>query len=88
MKHAKLMNVKLYSTLTCPYCKMEKAWLDEKKVNHDVIYVDLNPKEAEKMVAKTGQIGVPVTEIQYENENPVYVIGFDTGKLSQLLGVS
>ena len=88
MKHAKLMNVKLYSTMSCPYCRMEKAWLDEKKVNHDVIYVDLNPKEAEKMVAKTRQMGVPVTEIQYENANPVYVIGFDPGRLSQLLGVS
>ena len=88
MKQANPTNIKLYSTMSCPYCKMEKAWLDEKRVKHEVIYVDLNPQEAEKMVAKTGQMGVPVTEIQYENEKPAYVIGFNTVQLSQLLGVS
>lgn len=80
-------NVKLYSTMTCPYCKMEKSWLEEKKVNHEVIYVDLNPKEAEKMVEKTGQMGVPVTEVQYDEAESEYIIGFDKPKLSQLLNV-
>ena len=88
MKQSQPLSIKLYSTMSCPYCKMEKVWLDEKRIKHEVIYVDLNPQEAEKMVAKTGQMGVPVTEIQYENEKPAFVIGFDTVKLSQLLGVS
>ncbi len=39
--------VKLYSTKTCPYCKMEKEWLEEKKIGHEVIYVDENQQEAE-----------------------------------------
>ena len=43
-------NIKLYSTMTCPYCKMEKSWLDSKGIKHEVVYVDLNQKEAEKMV--------------------------------------
>lgn len=87
MNKRKITNIKLYSTLTCPYCKMEKAWLDEKKVQHEVIFVDLNPKEAESMVQKTGQMGVPVTEIQFEDSNPEYVIGFDRERLSRLLTV-
>lgn len=79
--------VKLYSTMTCPYCKMEKAWLDEKKVEHEVVYVDHNQKEAEYMVAQTGQMGVPVTEVQYDGAESEFIIGFDKNRLSSLLGV-
>lgn len=78
-------SVKLYSTITCPYCKMEKTWLEENNITHDVVYVDQNPEEAQKMVEKTGQMGVPVTEIQFEEGEPEYIIGFDKSRLSQIL---
>lgn len=77
--------VKLYSTKTCPYCKMEKEWLEEKKIQHEVIYVDENQQEAEYMVRKTGQMGVPVTEVQYDGADPEFVIGFDKDRLTSLL---
>lgn len=83
----KPVKIKLYSTTTCPYCKMEKAWLESHKIEHDLTYVDLNPQEAENLVAKTGQMGVPVTEIIYEDADPEFVIGFDKEKLSRLIGV-
>ncbi len=79
--------IKLYSTTTCPYCMMEKSWLESKKIKHEVVYVDLNQKEAEHMVEKTGQMGVPVTEIQYEGEEVEYIIGFDKTKLSSILQI-
>ena len=79
--------IKLYSTMSCPYCKMEKAWLEEKQIKHDLVFVDLNQKEAEKMVEKTGQMGVPVTEIEYEDGEAEYIVGFDKARLSQILGV-
>ena len=79
--------VKLYSTMSCPYCKMEKSWLEQEKIEHEVIYVDLNPYEAQKMVDKTGQMGVPVTEIEYDEGEPEYIIGFDKPKLSEILGL-
>lgn len=79
--------VKLYSTHSCPYCKMEKNWLDQHKVKHQLVFVDNDPKEAEAMVAKTGQMGVPVTEIQYEDADPEFIIGFDKGRLATILGV-
>ncbi len=80
--------VKLYSTMSCPYCKMEKSWLESKQVKHDVVYVDLNEQEANKMVERTGQMGVPVTEIQYEDAEPEFIIGFDKAKLAGILGVT
>jgi glutaredoxin len=79
--------VKLYSTTTRPYCKMEAAWLDEKKVKYELIHVDKDQKEAEDMVKKTGQMGVPVTAIQFEGGEEEFVVGFDRPQLSQILNV-
>jgi glutaredoxin 3 len=83
----KATNVKLYSTRTCPYCTMEKEWLDSEKIKHEVIYVDSNYEEAQAMVEKTGQMGVPVTEIKFENGKEEYVVGFNKQLLSHLLNV-
>lgn len=87
MNARKIKHTKLYSTKMCPYCRMEKAWLDSKNIDHEVVYIDTNPEEAMKIVQKTGQMGVPVTEIQFENMLSLYVIGFDVVRLSQELGV-
>lgn len=77
--------VKLYSTTTCPYCMMEKKWLDDENINHEVIYVDRDQNEAIKMVEKTGQMGVPVTEIKFEDGREEFIIGFDKPKLEYFL---
>jgi len=84
----KVKKVKLYSTISCPYCKMEKAWLEGNGVEHEVSYVDQNQEEAIKMVKATGQMGVPVTEISYEEGKPEYIVGFDIHKLSEILKTS
>lgn len=80
--------IKLYSTHSCPYCKMEKTWLDKNKIKYELVYVDQNQQEAEAMVVKTGQMGVPVTEIQYDDAEPDFIIGFDQPKLANILKVA
>ncbi len=82
----KAKSVKLFSTLTCPYCIMEKQWLDSKNVPHEVVYVDQNYDEAMYMVKSTGQMGVPVTEVITETNDKKFVVGFDTRQLSELIG--
>ena len=77
--------VKIYSTMSCPYCKMEKSWLDENNIKHDLVYVDQDNVAAQEMINKTQQMGVPVTEITYEEGEPVYVVGFDRTQLTELL---
>ena len=79
--------IKVYSTTTCPYCKMEKAWLDENKVAYENIMVDVDRAAGEEMVRKTGQMGVPVTEIQYEDAESDYIVGFDKPQLAQILNI-
>jgi len=81
----KVKKVRLYVTTSCPYCKMEASFLDQNKVDYDYVLVDLDRNAAQEMVQKTGQMGVPVTEIVYENGDEEYIIGFDKSKLSQIL---
>lgn len=81
----KVKKVRLYATTSCPYCKMEASFLDQNKVDYDYVLVDLDRNAAQEMVQKTGQMGVPVTEIVYENGDEEYIIGFDKSKLSQIL---
>ena len=74
--------VKVYSTPTCPWCQKTKKYLNE----HGIAYQDLNvaadKKAREEMVKKSGQMGVPVIEIDSE-----LVVGYDEGWLKQKLGL-
>ncbi len=81
------MKIQIYSTTTCPYCKMEKAYLDEKKIKYENFFVDQDEKLAEEMVKKTGQMGVPVTVITNDKGEETIIIGFDKKRIDQELGV-
>lgn len=81
------MKIKIYSTTTCPYCKMEKAYLDEKKIRYENIFVDENEKMAEEMVKKSGQMGVPVTVITNDKDEETLIVGFDRKRLDKELNI-
>ena len=72
--------ITIYSTPTCVYCKSLKEYLTEKKIAFHEVDVAANEKELEKMVAISGQMGVPVVEIDGE-----VVIGFDREKIDEIL---
>ena len=76
------MKYTIYSTPTCPFCKQLKAFLDENKVKYTDHDVSLDKKKAEEMIQKSGQMGVPVSDIDGQ-----IVIGFDKKKISELLGL-
>jgi len=74
--------VKIYSTPTCPFCIMTKKFLKDNNIEFEDIDVSRDKKAAEEMVMKTGQMGVPVVEIDGE-----IVIGFDRDKIKKLLNL-
>ena len=76
------MNVKVYSTPTCPWCSVTKDYLASKNVSFQDIDVTKDTSAAMEMVKKSGQRGVPVIEI----ENDI-IVGFDQGKIDSLLGL-
>jgi glutaredoxin 3 len=65
-------NIKVYSTPTCPWCHKVKAYLTGKKLQFDDLNVATDAKARDDMVEKSGQMGVPVLEI-----NGDIIIGFD-----------
>ena len=75
-------HIRVFSTDTCPYCVTLKAFLDEKGLSYEDINVAEDEKAKEEMITKSGQMGVPVVEIDGE-----IIVGFDRGKISQLLGI-
>ena len=74
--------VRVYSTPTCPYCIRTKQFLKENNIEFENIDVSANQEAAQEMTEKSGQMGVPVLDINGE-----IVIGFDKDKISQLLGL-
>ncbi len=78
------MNKKVivYSTKTCPYCRMLKDFLKENNIIFEDYDVGENREKLEEMIKKSGQIGVPVIDIDGE-----IVIGFDKEEIKRKLGL-
>ena len=75
-------NVKVYSTSTCHFCIRAKQFLEDNNIEFENIDISTNPEKAQEMVKKTGQMGVPVLDIEGE-----LIIGFDKDKITQVLGL-
>ena len=77
-----MVDVKVYSTPTCPYCHMAKSFLKENNVTFTDVDVAADQDAAKAMVEKTGQMGVPVIEI-----NGKFIVGFDKDAIKKELGL-
>lgn len=73
-------NVKVYSTPTCPWCHKLKDFLKEKKVEFEDIDVSKDQNAARELIEKSGQMGVPVADIDGE-----IIVGFDEARISELI---
>lgn len=77
-----MAHVTIYTTATCPYCKMAKEYMQEKGVEFTEIDVSTDQEAAAKMVEKSGQMGVPVIEVDGK-----IIVGFDKKELKNALGI-
>ena len=75
-------NVKVYSTSTCPYCIRTKQFLRDNNIDFEDIDVSSNQAAAQEMIQKSGQMGVPVLDIEGK-----IIIGFDKETISKALGL-
>ena len=76
----KVQEVLVYSTPSCPYCHLAKEYLKENKVKYRDINVVADKKAAQEMVRKSGQMGVPVMDVQGR-----IIVGFDREALKRAL---
>lgn len=77
-----MRKIKIYSTPTCPYCVTLKEFLKGKGVEFEDVNVAQDAQAREEMVHKSGQMGVPVVDIEGE-----IIIGFDKEKINRLLNI-
>jgi glutaredoxin-like YruB-family protein len=72
--------IKIYTTPNCGYCRMVKDYFKIKEIQYEEYDVSVDRTKAEEMVAKSGQMGVPVIEI-----NDSIVIGFQKKIIDNLI---
>jgi len=77
-----MKKVKVFSTPTCPYCHMAKDYLTDKKVSFEDIDVSQDQQQAQKMIERSGEMGVPQLWIDDQ-----IVIGFNKPAIDHLLGL-
>lgn len=77
-----LVKVIVYSTPTCPYCVMAKDFLKQHKVEFKDIDVSRAERAANEMIEKSGQMGVPVIDVDGK-----IIVGFNREVLKQALGI-
>ncbi len=74
--------VTVYSTPTCSWCTRLKKYLDQNGIKYRDIDVSKDQKAAEELVKRSGQQGVPQTDI-----NGQIIVGFDKQKIDKLLDI-
>lgn len=76
------MKVTIYTTPYCSYCKMAKEYFKSKNIEYTEYDVMADVAKREEMVKKSGQLGVPVIDIDGK-----IVMGFDKQKINEYLGI-
>ena len=74
--------VTIYSTPTCVYCRLAKQFFKENNVKYAEYDVANDHAKAEEMIERSGQMGVPVIEIDGK-----IIVGFDKPSIKQALGL-
>jgi len=76
------MNTKpiIYSATWCAFCHTAKQYMDKLGVEYEDRDVDSKPEYATESVEKSGQMGIPVIDIDGE-----IIVGFDRPKIDAAL---
>lgn len=75
-----MKQVKMYSTPTCPFCIRAKQFFAENQIPYESYDVSQDQAKAEEMIKKSGQMGVPVIDIDGK-----IIVGFDRDRIKAAL---
>ncbi|MEE4257069.1 MAG: glutaredoxin domain-containing protein [Bacteroidales bacterium] len=75
-------NVTVYTTPTCTWCNTLKTYLRKNGIAFREVDVSRDQSAAEAMVRRSGQQGVPQTDIE-----GTMIVGFDKTKINSMLGI-
>lgn len=74
------MSITIYSTPSCGYCRVAKDYFQRKGLRFTEYNVAADPGKADEMMRKSGQMGVPVLDI-----NGRIIVGFNQGAIEEAL---
>jgi len=74
------MAILVYSTPACPYCRMVRDYLRGKGVEFEEVDISEDASKAMELMERSGQAGVPVTDIGGE-----LILGFDILAIDEAL---
>lgn len=74
------MAVKVYSTPSCPYCKMAEDLLIENGVDFESVDLSEDEDEMNRIANRAGELAVPIIEIDDE-----LIVGFDRRRIMDCL---
>ncbi len=72
--------VTIYSATWCGFCHAAKNYLDKLGISYDDRDIDANPDYAREAVEKSGQMGIPVIDI-----DGTIILGFDRPRIDAAL---
>ena len=75
-------SVTVYSADWCAFCHAAKDYLDKQGITYTEKNVEQDPSFAQEAVQKSGQMGIPVLEI-----NGTVIVGFDRPRIDAALKV-
>ncbi len=75
-------SVTVYSTPTCSWCNRLKQHLRKSRIRFSDIDVSRDQNAAQELMRRTGQTGVPQTNIGGE-----WIVGFNQKRIDNLLGI-
>jgi glutaredoxin-like YruB-family protein len=78
-----MAKVIIYTTPVCPYCQMAKAFFKEHNVQYEEKDVSSDHDAVHEMIQKSGQLGVPVIDIDGE-----IIVGFDEEGIRSALKIN
>lgn len=76
------MNITVYSSPSCVWCTRAKEYLKARNINFREVNIAQDRSGAIEMMRKSGQMGVPVLDI-----NGNIIIGFDKDQIDMLLNI-
>ncbi len=82
-KEKKTHRVIIYTTPTCSWCRTVKSYLKKNHIVFREVDISRDEKAAQNLMRKSGQMGVPQTDIDGR-----IVVGFDKAKLDAILGIA
>lgn len=72
--------ITVYSTTWCGFCHSAKQYFDKLGVKYKDVDVERDMNAAQEMIQKSGQMGVPVIDI-----DGTIIVGFDRPRIDQQL---